>query len=339
MRWSAAKGVARIAERLPRDLCREVFETVLGLFEVHWFEAAGLYGLPAISEGTWHGACLACAEIARRSLVEPLNLPELIGWLSKVRLKKKTLPSCDYNFHSCAHLQALYFDLRKGAHSIGSNVRDAAAYVLWALARTQNQSALIPHSTNLAQRLAAVALYDREIHIRRAASAAFQEHVGRTVSYLLHHSPHIRHELKDPRPCSRMVSMSWEKPISMQSAFGNMLFSLLHPKLPSESWDLSFQRPPSSLRSVRHPEYRDFLVDHLLNVVLRHWDISMRELGSESLRLICSLDLEVLAPRAIQKIVSPSIYPLCIRSYGNARFRSPCWTPWIWRWFMVVFQH
>lgn len=85
MRWSAAKGVARIAERLPKDLCREVFETVLGLFEVHWFEAAGLYGLPAISEGTWHGACLACAEIARRSLVEPLHLPELIGWLSKVR--------------------------------------------------------------------------------------------------------------------------------------------------------------------------------------------------------------------------------------------------------------
>ena len=90
VRWSAAKGVARIAERLPSDLCREVFETVLGLFEVHWFEAAGLYGLPAISEGTWHGACLACAEIARRSLVEPPHLPELIGWLSKVHSKKNT---------------------------------------------------------------------------------------------------------------------------------------------------------------------------------------------------------------------------------------------------------
>ena len=78
--------------------------------------------------------------------------------------------------------QALYFDLRKGAHSIGSNVRDAACYALWALARSQNHSALIPHANNLAQRLATVALYDREIHIRRAASAAFQEHVGRTVS-------------------------------------------------------------------------------------------------------------------------------------------------------------
>ena len=77
--------------------------------------------------------------------------------------------------------QALYFDIRKGAHSIGSNVRDAAAYVLWALARAQDISALAPHANNLARRLVAVSLYDREIHIRRAASAAFQEHVGRMV--------------------------------------------------------------------------------------------------------------------------------------------------------------
>lgn len=61
-------------------------------------------------------------------------------------------------------------------------MRDAAAYVLWALARTQNPATLKPHAANLANRLASVAIYDREIHIRRAASAAYQEHVGRMVS-------------------------------------------------------------------------------------------------------------------------------------------------------------
>lgn len=84
MRWSAAKGVARVAERLPKDFCGQVLETVMGLFEVHWIAGASLYDLPAVAEGTWHGACLACAEMARRSLIEPDNLPQLIEWLSKV---------------------------------------------------------------------------------------------------------------------------------------------------------------------------------------------------------------------------------------------------------------
>jgi hypothetical protein len=79
----------------------------------------------------------------------------------------------------------LYFDIRKGAHSIGSNVRDAAAYVLWALARAQGAAALALHADNLAGRLVTVSLFDREIHIRRAASAAFQEHVGRMVGHAL----------------------------------------------------------------------------------------------------------------------------------------------------------
>lgn len=93
--------------------------------------------------------------------------------------------------------QALYFDIRKGAHSIGSNVRDAAAYVIWALARAQDPSSLSPHAVNLAGSLVSVSLFDRDVSIRRAASAAFQEHVGRMVrhcytSYLFKHSPSHR---------------------------------------------------------------------------------------------------------------------------------------------------
>jgi len=87
--------------------------------------------------------------------------------------------------------QALYFDIRKGAHSIGANVRDAAAYVLWALARAQEPAALAPHTDVLARNLVTVALFDREIHVRRAASAAFQEHVGRMVSYFSCNSCHF----------------------------------------------------------------------------------------------------------------------------------------------------
>lgn len=85
--------------------------------------------------------------------------------------------------------QALYFDVRKGAHSVGSSVRDAASYVLWSLARSQDAPTMRPYALEIARRLVAVSVYDREIHIRRAASAAFQENVGRLVrSFAIHHA-------------------------------------------------------------------------------------------------------------------------------------------------------
>jgi hypothetical protein len=85
VRWSAAKAIARISERLPTDFADQVLETVLGHFSIHSVAAASLYDLPAIAEGTWHGACLACAEMARRGLIPSSRLTELIEWLSKVR--------------------------------------------------------------------------------------------------------------------------------------------------------------------------------------------------------------------------------------------------------------
>lgn len=95
MRYSAAKGIARISERLPADFADQVLEMVMGLFAIHSLAAASLYDLPAIAESTWHGACLASAEMARRGVVAPNRLPELIEWLSKVQ-KANNLP-CNAN--------------------------------------------------------------------------------------------------------------------------------------------------------------------------------------------------------------------------------------------------
>ena len=53
----------------------------------------------------------------------------------------------------------------KGAHccSVGSHVRDAAAYVCWAFARAYESAIIAPAVRHLAPALLAVACYDREV--------------------------------------------------------------------------------------------------------------------------------------------------------------------------------
>jgi len=62
---------------------------------------------------------------------------------------------------------ALLYDVRRGPHSIGAHVRDAAAYVCWAFARAYEPHLLANHVNQLAATLLTVACYDREINCRR----------------------------------------------------------------------------------------------------------------------------------------------------------------------------
>ncbi|KAM4096363.1 hypothetical protein ACJW30_08G099900 [Castanea mollissima] len=95
VRWSAAKGIGRITSRLTSVLSEEVLSSVLELFS------------PGEGDGSWHGGCLALAELARRGLLLPISLPKVVPVVVK----------------------ALHYDIRRGPHSVGSHVRDAAAYV------------------------------------------------------------------------------------------------------------------------------------------------------------------------------------------------------------------
>lgn len=108
--------------------------------------------------------------------------------------------------------QALHYDIRRGPHSIGSHVRDAAAYVCWAFGRAYCHADMKSILQQLAPHLLTVACYDREVpktqgsflaqsrcfflrlkwcnivitfqvNCRRAAAAAFQENVGRQGNY------------------------------------------------------------------------------------------------------------------------------------------------------------
>ncbi|XP_040845817.1 tubulin-specific chaperone D isoform X3 [Ochotona curzoniae] len=149
VRWSAAKGIGRMAGRLPRELADDVVGSVLDCFSFQETDKA------------WHGGCLALAELGRRGLLLPSRLPEVVGVI----------------------LKALTYDEKRGACSVGANVRDAACYVCWAFARAYEPQELKPFVTAISSALVIAAVFDRNINCRRAASAAFQENVGRQGTF------------------------------------------------------------------------------------------------------------------------------------------------------------
>lgn len=150
VRWSAAKGIARITSRLPQEFALDVIDAVLAVFEdVQQFRV----------DAAWHGACLAIAELARRGLL---------------------LPRSEHFRKAFDVVQrAASFDLRRGSISVGAHVRDAACYAVWAVARAYAQEDVAPFSPMIANAMVPLALLDREINCRRAAAAALQECVGR----------------------------------------------------------------------------------------------------------------------------------------------------------------
>lgn len=151
-----------MSNRLPKDMADDVVGGIFELFSEDVFQLPnGEPDISSVSEHTWHGACLAIAELSRRGLLLPHRLTELIPWI----------------------ILALKFDVKRGAHSVGSNVRDASCYVCWSFARAYTPEVLDEHVRKLSNTLVAVSVFDRDINIRRASSAAFQENVGRMVGF------------------------------------------------------------------------------------------------------------------------------------------------------------
>ncbi len=140
VRWSAAKGIGRITNRLPKEMAHDILSSVLDLFTFVEDDLA------------WHGGCLTIAELGRRGLLLPDQLKIVVPIV----------------------LKALVFDKKLGNYSLGRNVRDSACYVCWSLARAFEPDVLQPYVNQIAGTLLIVTVFDREVNCRRAASAAFQ---------------------------------------------------------------------------------------------------------------------------------------------------------------------
>ena len=74
VRWSAAKGVGRVTERLPFAMADDIIAAVVDSLS----RAGG-------NANAWHGGCLAVAELARRGLILPERLGTVLPLLYQVR--------------------------------------------------------------------------------------------------------------------------------------------------------------------------------------------------------------------------------------------------------------
>ena len=59
---------------------------------------------------------------------------------------------------------------------------------------------------------------------------------------------------------------------------------------------LTFRHGPS------YKEYTEAILKHLTEVTLRHWDVSMRSLGAQSLKKVCELNLEEHGPQMLGRL-------------------------------------
>jgi hypothetical protein len=145
--------------------------------------------------------------------------------------------------------QALVFDQQRASFSVGAHVRDAACYVCWAFARAYCPTVLRTHVETLAPRLVCVSLYDREVHVRRAASAAFQENVGRQGIF--------------PRGIEIVTAADFFIVGNRSTAFLN-----------------------AGRQVAVFEEYHPYCLSHILQRSINHWDADIRQIAAQALGIL-----------------------------------------------------
>ncbi|KAJ1725346.1 hypothetical protein LPJ53_000478 [Coemansia erecta] len=262
VRWSAAKGIGRVSERLPLPLAQEIVGATAEILKEQTLTPSD--GKPVdvsmTSEFAWHGSLLALAELSRKGLISPQALENIVPWV----------------------VRGLSYEIQRGDYSVGSNVRDAACYVMWAFARMPNPDSRRVFSKMCAQMstaLVSVAVFDREPNVRRAASAAFQEHVG-------------RHSLF-PHGISVLQVVDFFSVGNMRNAF-----------------------VVASRKIAEFEEYREPLLHHLCTNTIYHWDAKTRELAAAALFELAPLAAEYVSERLLAEIVSNTVSPFLAVRHG-----------------------
>ncbi|KAJ4990348.1 beta-tubulin cofactor d [Stagonosporopsis vannaccii] len=174
VRYAASKALSIVTLKLDTEMAEEVIEAVLGSLNESVYWQGTKRNLSGINPLRWHGLTLTLSHLLYRKAIPTHQLPDVLNAL----------------------LLSLGFEQRSPTGgSIGTNVRDAACFGIWALSRRYSTDELLTVQTSsirasehrlnmsvpqtLAIELVVTACLDPAGNIRRGSSAALQELIGR----------------------------------------------------------------------------------------------------------------------------------------------------------------
>lgn len=133
---------------------------------------------------------------------------------------------------------------------------------------------LRPFAPQLSESVVVAFLFDREVNCRRAASAAFQEFVGRQGAQNFKHGISI------------LTSADY-------FSLGNRIDAYT----------------TISLHIAQYAEYRRPMLKNLYDVKLQHWDKAIRVLASQALGKLVHLDTDYIESTVIPQLLDNSLDP------------------------------
>lgn len=175
VRYAAAKAISLIVLELEPEMAHEVIQALLDSLKEDMPRSALAADFTTANPLKWHGLTLALSHTLFKRSASPAQLPDILNGL----------------------ISALQFQQRTATGStLGTNVRDAANFGIWSLARRYTTAELLPVKADilqssslngsymsvvqlLATQLVLSACLDPAGNIRRGSSAALQELVGR----------------------------------------------------------------------------------------------------------------------------------------------------------------
>jgi hypothetical protein len=175
VRLAAAKAISLIILEVGQEMGHEIVEAILETLKEDIPRSSATVDLTSVDPLNWHGLILALAHALFKRSASPLQLPDILK----------------------AFFTALQFQQRTATGTLlGTNVRDAANFGIWSLARrytsaelaTVEHNGLSPEESSrsvdsviqlFAIQLLLSACLDPAGNIRRGSSAALQELIGR----------------------------------------------------------------------------------------------------------------------------------------------------------------